>query len=205
MLLLRVELPNVPGSLGRLATRDRRRGRRHRGDRDRREARRRHRRRRRAPRHGRRRDARLRRVGLQRGRRRAGAVDQPLPGRRQPLPRPRGGRVADRRPRDRPRPAGRGAAGGVPLRVGGAARGRRRRVPRSSTPARARRPSIDLEPGAGLDRAGRSATTWSRRPGRPRAGRGHRAPRRAGVPRLRAGPARPPGRRLAARRSRAPP
>ena len=99
--LLRVELPDVPGSLGRLATAIGEAG----GDIEaieiveKRPRRHQTRRRRRAARDRARRDARLDRLGVQRARRRPRALDQPVRRRRQPLPRPRGGRGADRRPR----------------------------------------------------------------------------------------------------------
>ena len=54
---------------------------------------------------GARHDARLDRLGVQRPRRRRGALDQPVRRRRQPLPRPRGRRGADRPPRPGARPA----------------------------------------------------------------------------------------------------
>ena len=61
----------------------------------------------------------------------AGGLDQPVRRRRQPLPRPRGRRGADRRPGRRARPAHRPAAGDLPRRVGGAGQRQRRA---SSTP-----------------------------------------------------------------------
>ena len=126
--LLRVELPDVPGSLGRVATAIGEAGGdieaieivEHRGVG--------HRSRRRAPRDRAGRDARLDRLGLQPARGRAGAVDLALRRRRQPVPRPRGRRGADAEPEHRPRRDRRPAADHVPRRLGHAADpgGRRR-------------------------------------------------------------------------------
>ena len=66
-------------------------------------------------------------------------------------------------PQDRPRPGGRGAAGRVPVRVGGPGRGHRERIRRSSWPARGRRPRSTSSRTRG-SRGRRSATTWSRSP-----------------------------------------
>ena len=191
--LLRVELPDVPGSLGRVASAIGEAG----GDIEAIEIV--------EKRHDGQtavddvlleiapgRDAGLDRVGLQRARRRPGRLDQPVRRRRQPVPRPRGGRGADRRPgqarwtgwstccRSRSAPTGRPAccaASGVVHATEAA-----RRDLAFAAIGRAAR--------AGHRRRQRAL----RRPARRRRDRDDRPPRRPRVPRLRAGPPGPPGR-----------
>ena len=149
--LLRVELPDVPGSLGRLATAIGEAGgdieaieiveKRHDGtavddvllemhggampDSD--------------------------RLRLQRARRGPGHVDQPVRRRRQPVPRPRGRRGADRRPEQGAGPAGRPAAGRVPRPTGRCAIHRGKGVVRRTDAAPTELPFVEIEKAARLE------------------------------------------------------